>query len=70
MRAEPNGVAALALRQDGNKATPSERIQERFERARRGNCLKANESMNLLANVVMLAKDIVTTAVDDSGCKW
>jgi hypothetical protein len=24
----------------------------------------------LLANVVMLARDIVATAVDDSGCKW
>lgn len=48
----------------------SERIQEQFDRARRVNCLKPNESTNLLANVTFLARDLVANAIDDSGCKW
>jgi len=62
--------AALVLRQEATGALTTDQIQQRFEQARRGNCLKANDSMNLLANVVMLARDIVATSVDDSGCKW
>jgi hypothetical protein len=59
------------MTRDGTISTPkSERIQERFERARRVNCLKRNESANLLANIALLAKDMVTNAVDDSGRKW
>lgn len=70
VREEHKGAAALPLRQEEQDASTSERIQQQFERARRTNCLKPNESMNLLANVVLLAKDIVATAVNDSGCKW
>jgi hypothetical protein len=69
-REDRKATAALALSQETTRAMTTGQIQERLERARRGNCLKANESMNLLANVVMLARDIVATAVDDSGCKW
>ena len=69
-REDRKGTAALALSQETTRAMTTSQIQERLERARRGNCLKPNESMNLLSNVVMLAKDIVTAAVDDSGCKW
>lgn len=58
------------LRQGQSEPISSDRIQERFERARRVNCLKANDSTNLLANVFFLAKDMVSNAVDDSGCKW
>lgn len=36
-------------RQGAMTITKIERIQERFERARRVNCLKPNESANLLA---------------------
>lgn len=50
--------------------TTGERLQKSFERARRPDCLRASTSMNLLANVASLAKDIVANAVDDSGCKW
>lgn len=69
-RADDKGVAALPLRQENKDAKTSERIQEKFERARRGNCLKQNESTNLLANVALLARDMVMNAKDDSGCKW
>jgi hypothetical protein len=69
-REQPKGLAALPLRQEANDANISARVQERLEHARRGNCLKANASMNLLANVAMLARDMVANAVDDSGCKW
>lgn len=69
-REDSKGVAATVLRQEATGARTTGQIQQRLEQARRGNCLKANESMNLLANVVMLARDIVATAVDDSGCKW
>lgn len=62
-------VAALPLRQETMKATTSDRIQERFERARRADCLRGKESVNLLANVIALARDVVANAVDDSGCK-
>jgi hypothetical protein len=49
----------------------AERHAEAFERARRVDCQTARAgSVNLLANVVLLAKDIVANAVDDSGCKW
>ena len=68
-REERVGMAAAPLRQ-GMDASPSERIQERLEHARRGNCLKANDSVNLLANVAMLAKGVIDNAIDDSGCKW
>jgi hypothetical protein len=70
VRADRAGLAAQPLRQDAIKATTSERMQERFERARRVDCLKGKESVNLLANVLSLAKDMVANAVDDSGCKW
>lgn len=63
-------LEALPLRQGVNDARSSARIQERFERARRVNCLKANDSTNLLANVFFLAKDMVSNAADNSGCKW
>jgi hypothetical protein len=49
----------------------AERRADAFERARRVDCQTARGgSTNLLANVVLLAKDIVANAVDDSGCKW
>lgn len=69
-REDRKSAAAPVLRQEATGARTTGQIQQRLEQARRGNCLKANESMNLLANVVMLARDIVATAVDDSGCKW
>jgi hypothetical protein len=69
-REDRKGMAALALSPKATGALTTDQIQQRLEQARRGNCLKANDSMNLLANVVMLARDIVATAVDDSGCKW
>lgn len=40
---------ARMTRQGAMTITKIERIQERFERARRVNCLKPNESANLLA---------------------
>jgi len=70
VRAERQGPSALSLRQEGKDATTSARIQERFERARRTDCLKGKDSTNLLANVLSLAKDMAANAVDDSGCKW
>jgi hypothetical protein len=69
-REDRKSVAAPVLRLEATGPRTNEQIQQRLEQARRGNCLKANESMNLLANVVMLARDIVATAVDDSGCNW
>jgi type IV secretory pathway VirB10-like protein len=69
-RADPTPVVTRTLREGEKNANTSDRIQERFEHARRVNCLKPNESMNLLANVALLAKDLVANAVDDSGCKW
>lgn len=69
-RTDLQGAPARTLRQENKEAITSERIQERFERARRVNCLRGNESTNLLVNVLSLAKDVVATAVDDSGCKW
>jgi hypothetical protein len=63
-------MGARMTREEAMTTTKSERIQERFERARRVNCLKPNESANLLANVALLARDMVANAVDDSGCKW
>lgn len=69
-RADPIPVVTHTLREGEKNASTSDRIQERFEHARRVNCLKPNESMNLLANVALLAKGLVANAVDDSGCKW
>ena len=70
VRGDPKGLAAIPLRPEGKDAMTSDRIQERFERARRAKCLKGTDSMNLLANVALLAKNVVQSAVDDSGCKW
>jgi hypothetical protein len=69
-RTDLHGAPARTPRQENKDAITSDRIQERFERARRVNCLRGNESTNLLVNVLSLAKDVVATAVDDSGCKW
>lgn len=69
-REDQKGMGALPLRQAAMRTTTTDQIQERLERAHRGKCLKGNESMNLLANVALLARDMVANAVDDSGCKW
>jgi hypothetical protein len=69
-RTDLQGAPARPLHRENKDAITSDRIQERFERARRVNCLRGNESTNLLVNVLSLAKDVVATAVDDSGCKW
>jgi hypothetical protein len=69
VRDDRAGLGTLPLHQETLRATTSERMQERLERARRGDCLKGKESVNLLANVISLAKDVVANAVDDSGCK-
>ena len=67
-RAERGGTPAL--RQDDQAARTSHRIQQRLEGARRADCLKGNDSVNLLANVLVLAHEVVAGAVNDSGCKW
>lgn len=67
-RAERGGTPAL--RQDDQAARSSHRIQQRLEGARRADCLKGNDSVNLLANVLVLAHEVVASAVNDSGCKW
>ena len=69
-REDRKGTGALALRGEEMAAKSTERFQQRLEGAHRSKCLKGNESTNLLANVAMLAKDMVANAVDDSGCKW
>ena len=69
-REDRKNLEALPLRKGVTDGKSSARIQEQFERARRGNCLKANDSTNLLANVFFLAKDMVSNASDSSGCKW
>ncbi len=69
-REERKGLVALPGRQPVDELRADTRTSERLERARRGDCLKGQESTNLLANVALLARDIVKSAVDDSGCKW
>lgn len=69
-RGERMGAAALPLRQEALGVRSTERMQERLERAHRDNCLKGNDSVNLLANVLSLAHDIVVNTGADSGCKW
>jgi len=69
-REERKGLVALPGRQPVDELRADTRTSERLERARRGDCLKGQESANLLANVAFLARDIVKSAVDDSGCKW
>jgi hypothetical protein len=70
VRADSNGAAAPARRQEARHATTSDRVQTQLEHARRGNCLKANDSVDLFGNVISLARDMLANAVDDSGCKW
>ena len=69
-REERKGVVALPGRQPVDELRADTRTSERLERARRGDCLKGQDSTNLLANVALLARDLVKSAVDDSGCKW
>jgi hypothetical protein len=69
-REEKKGLVALPGRQPADELRADTRTSERLERARRGDCLKGQEGTNLLANVAFLARDIVKSAVDDSGCKW
>lgn len=70
-REERKGVVALAGRQPVDESRADTRTRDRLERARRADCFKAHsESMNLLANVAFLARDMVANAVDGSGCKW
>lgn len=69
-REERKGLVALPGRQPADELRADTRTSERLERARRGDCLKGQEGTNLLANVAFLARDIVKSAVDDSGCKW
>ncbi len=69
-RDERKGMATLPLRQEALGVRSTERMQERLERAHRDNCLKGTDSVNLLANVLSLAHDIVVNTGADSGCKW
>jgi hypothetical protein len=65
------GLVALPKRKPMIDANADHHVVDPLERARRVNCQKARaESINLLANVVMLAVDLAKNAVDDSGCKW
>lgn len=63
--------AESSIRQNKIHASNSERIQERFEKARRSDCFKAySESMNLYLNIALLARDALKDIIDASGCKW
>ena len=68
-REDRNALAGLP---DGKlAATRDQHVEQLFERARRRDCQTARaESVNLVANIAMLAVDLVKNAVDDSGCKW
>jgi hypothetical protein len=70
-RESGKGLVALPKRKPVIDANADHHVVDPLERARRVDCQKARaESINLLANVVMLAVDLAKNAVDDSGCKW
>jgi hypothetical protein len=70
-REERRGVVARPGRVPAEASYVDQRTGERFESARRADCKTArSESMNLYANVFLLAKDMITNATNDSGCKW
>jgi hypothetical protein len=70
-RDDGRGLVALPTHKPELGPDPGERIQERLEHARRVDCKTINaESTNILVNAVVLAKNIASNVVDDSGCKW
>lgn len=70
-REDEKGLVALPKRKPVVDPNADHHVVDRFERARRVNCETARaNSANLLANVLLLAKDLVDNAIDDSGCKW
>lgn len=70
-REDAKGLVALPQRKPVVDPNGDHHVVDPLERARRVDCQTARgQSTNLLANVVMLAKDMVANAIDDSGCKW
>lgn len=70
-REDASGLVALPERKPVVDPNADHHVEDPLERARRPDCQTARaNSTNLLANVVMLAADMVANAVDDSGCKW
>lgn len=70
-REDEKGLVALPKRKPVVDPNADHHVDDPLERARRVACQTARaNSTNLLANVVMLAKDMVANAIDDSGCKW
>lgn len=70
-REDDKGLVALPKRKPVVDPNADHHVVDRFERARRVNCETARaNSANLLGNVLLLAKDLVDNAIDDSGCKW
>ena len=70
-REDGKGLVALPRRKPVVDPNADHHVVDPLERARRVDCQTARaESTNLLGNVLMLAKDLVANAIDDSGCKW
>ena len=71
VREDEKSFAHLPQRQPGGELKADDHVANALERARRVDCQTARAgSANLLANVILLAKDMVANAIDDSGCKW
>lgn len=70
-RESGNGLVALPEHKLMIDLNADRHVIDPIERARRVDCQKAHAgSINLLANVVLLAADLAKNALDDSGCKW